>query len=200
MRSAPSPLAPSPLHGGVEGTPPTARAVSGSRAVALPPATSWASSAPWDSVALAAAGTPPSNRPAPLPGATSPPVVPIQGFDFSQGFMSVGASSAVPVSATSTSHNHLPAEPYHNARQSVGTSVGADLVVASSTPARVGKCGCVRKFGRHARRKRRKLPTGSRTDVTQEVLRCYKEGAGLPYVCRVAAGHVICVFAKEHVI
>ena len=180
MRSGHPPLAPSPLQGGVEGTPPTARAVSGSPAVALPPASSRVSSAPLESVP-AAARTPLSNRPSPLlePGAASPPVVPIQGFDFSQGFMSVGASSAVPVSATSTSHNHLPAEPYHNSRQSVGTSVGADLVFASSTPARVGQCGCVRVWSDHAlQRKRRKLPTGSRTDVTQEVLRCYREGAG----------------------
>ena len=203
MRSAPPPLPPSPLHGGVGGTPPTARAVSGSRAVALPPATSWASSAPWESVA-AAAGTPPSNRPAPLlqPGATSPPVVPIQGFDFSQGPMSVGASSAVPVSATSTSHNHLPAAPYHDSRQSVGTSVGADLVVASSTPARVGQCGCVRVRSNYARKRRRRmLRAGPRTDVTQEVLRCYKEGAGRSYVCCfVVAGHVICVCAQGHLI
>ena len=170
MRSGLPPLSPSPLQGSVEGTPPTAHAVSVSPAVGLPPATSWASSAPWESVALAADGTPPSNRPALQPGATSPPVVPIQGFDFSQGFMSVGASSAELVSATSTSHNHPPAEPYHNSLQSVGTSVGADLVVASSTPARVGQCGCVRKLGRHARRKRRKLRAGPRTDVTQEVL------------------------------
>ena len=184
MRSGHPPLAPSPLQGGVEGTPPTARAVSGSPAVALPPASSRVSSAPLESVP-AAARTPLSNRPSPLlePGAASPPVVPIQGFGFSQGFMSVGASSAVPVSATSTSHNHLPAEPYHNSHQSVGTSVGADLVFASSTPARVGQCGCVREWSYHAKyksakRKRRKLPTGSRTDVTQEVLRCYKEGAG----------------------
>ena len=181
MRSGHPPLAPSPLQGGVEGTPPTARAVSGSPAVALPPASSRASTAPWESVA-AAARTPPSNRPAPLlePGSASPPVVPIQGFGFSQGFMSVGASPAVPVSATSTSHNHLPAEPFHNSRQSAGTSVGADLVFASSTSARVGQCGCVRVWSKHAlqQRKRRKLPTGSRTDVTQEVLRCYKEGAG----------------------
>ena len=196
------PLAPSPLQGSVEGTPPTGRAVSVSPTVGLPSASRRASSAPWESVALAADGTPPSNRPALQPGATSPPVVPIQGFDFSQGFMSVGASSAELVSATSTSHNHPPAEPYHNSLQSVGTSVGADLVFASSTPARVGQCGCVRVWSNHAlKRKRRKLPTGSRTDVTQEVLRCYKEGAGRPYVCRVA-GHVICVhvFAQEHVV
>ena len=58
------------------------------------------------------------------------------------------------------------------------------MVFASSTPARVGQCGCVRVWSSHAvERKRRKLPTGSRTDVTQEVLRCYKEGAGRPYVC-----------------
>ena len=61
MRSGHPPLAPPPLQGGVEGTPPTARAVSVSPAVGLPPATSWASSAPWESVALAADGTPPSS-------------------------------------------------------------------------------------------------------------------------------------------
>ena len=199
MRSGLPPLSPSPLQGSVEGTPPTARAVSVSPAVGLPPATSWASSAPWESVALAAAGTPPGNRPAPLlqPGPTSPPVVPIQGFGFSQGFMSVGASSAAPISTTGTSHNHLPATTYHNSCQSVGTSVGADLVVASSTPARVGQCGCVRKLGRHARRKRRKLRAGSRTDVTQEVLHCYKEEASTFVVF---AGHVIFVCTQEHVI
>ena len=201
MRSGLPPLSPSPLQGSGEGTPPTARAVSVSPAVGLPPATSWASSAPWESVALAAAGTPPSNRPpAPLlqPGPTSPPVVPIQGFDFSQGFMSVGASSAVPVSATSTSHNHPPAEPYHNSLQSVGTSVGADLVVASSTPASVGQCGCVRVRSEHARkRRRRKLRAGPRTDVTQEVLHCYKEEAGTFVVF---AGHVIFVCTQEHLI
>ena len=86
MRSGHPPLAPSPLQGGVEGTPPTARAVSGSPSVALPPASSRASTAPWESVA-AAARTPPSNRPAPLlePGSASPLVLPIQGLVFRKG-------------------------------------------------------------------------------------------------------------------